>query len=173
MGFQRYEIKGVTYRLTQGVVKNIIPAVASTNAVIAAACANEALKMMTGCSPTLQNYMLFNCGEGVYNAVHEQERKADCAVCSGKPVPYKCSADMTLEALLEDLKVQPAFQNKDPSAVAVRADGSNHSLYLPFMAAATAVNLPKTLGELGLANGQEVAIVDCKRRPFQLKLNWD
>lgn len=40
----QFNIPGVTYRLVQGVVKHIIPAVASTNAVIAGICTTEVTK---------------------------------------------------------------------------------------------------------------------------------
>ena len=51
-------MQGVTYQLTQGVVKNIIPAIPSTNAIVAAACTLEALKMVSMCSTQMQNYMM-------------------------------------------------------------------------------------------------------------------
>ena len=57
-------ILGVTYRLAQGVVKHIIPAVASTNAVVAAACALEVFKLASTCAPKLDNYMVFNDTDG-------------------------------------------------------------------------------------------------------------
>ena len=60
----RTGIQGVTYRLAQGVVKHIIPAVASTNAVIAAAVALEAFKIASSCATTLDNYLVFNDTDG-------------------------------------------------------------------------------------------------------------
>ncbi|CAL8139232.1 unnamed protein product [Orchesella dallaii] len=71
----QFGITGVTYRLTQGVVKRIIPAVASTNAVIAAACATEVFKLATSCSIPMDNYMVFSDVEGIYTYTYKAEKK--------------------------------------------------------------------------------------------------
>ncbi len=42
-----HNITGINFRFTQGVVKRVIPAVASTNAVIASICATEVFKLAT------------------------------------------------------------------------------------------------------------------------------
>lgn len=54
-----FKIKGVTEQLTLGVIKNIIPAIASTNCLIAAACTNEAFKLTTFTAPSLNNLYYF------------------------------------------------------------------------------------------------------------------
>lgn len=60
----QFNIQGLTYRLVQGVVKNIIPAVASTNAIIAATCATEVFKLASSCSASLNNYMVITANRG-------------------------------------------------------------------------------------------------------------
>jgi ubiquitin-activating enzyme E1 C len=51
----KYNIKGVDYKLTMGVSKNIIPAIASTNALVSALLVNETVKILTGCNYRLKN----------------------------------------------------------------------------------------------------------------------
>ena len=65
-----------------GVVKRIIPAVASTNAVIAAACASEVFKIVSSTANSLSNYVVFNDVDGVYTHTFEAEKKTDCLACS-------------------------------------------------------------------------------------------
>ena len=51
-----------------GVVKSIIPAIASTNATIAAACCHEALKIITASAQSLNNNFMIIGQEGFFSA---------------------------------------------------------------------------------------------------------
>ncbi|CAN4112761.1 unnamed protein product [Withania somnifera] len=101
-----FGIPGVTYSLTQGVVKNIIPAIASTNAIISAACALETLKIVSGCSKTLTNYLTYNGVEGLHTKVTEFVRDKDCLVC-GAGVLIELETSVTLKKLIDLLEDHP------------------------------------------------------------------
>ncbi|KAJ1456384.1 hypothetical protein M885DRAFT_517912 [Pelagophyceae sp. CCMP2097] len=151
----KFEIEGVTYTKTLGVVKNIIPAVASTNAVVAAACVNEVVKIMTCCSQNLNTYMMYMGQDGIYSHTFEYGKKEDCPVCSTTTRVVSCSPNMLLGELIEQLTVDVRL--KAPSLTT-----AEHSLYMrkpKVLEQATRPNLEKSLSEL-VADDEEVTITD-------------
>ncbi|XP_024126096.1 NEDD8-activating enzyme E1 catalytic subunit isoform X1 [Oryzias melastigma] len=157
-----FSITGVTYRLTQGVVKRIIPAVASTNAVIAAACATEVFKLATSAYVPLSNYMVFNDVDGLYTYTFEAERKENCSACRQVPQDLHFHPSSKLQEVLDFLTESASLQMKSP-AITATVEGKNKTLYLQSVASIeqrTRANLSKTLKELGLTDGQELAVAD-------------
>ncbi|KAI2633807.1 hypothetical protein GGS26DRAFT_62978 [Hypomontagnella submonticulosa] len=159
---QEFGITGVTYSLTQGVVKNIIPAIASTNAIIAASCCNEALKIATAVAPALgfeENYMMYSGDDSIFTHTFKYDKKEDCAVCGNLAKPLYVDPTWTLSELLESFATQPDLQLKKPS---IRTEGK--TLYMQFppsIEERTRPNLDKTLKEgLGLDVNHEIAITD-------------
>ncbi|CAG9772124.1 unnamed protein product [Ceutorhynchus assimilis] len=160
----QFNIQGVTFRLVQGVVKNIIPAVASTNAVIAGVCATEVFKLATSCCTPLNNFMVFNDIDGIYTYTYEAEKKENCTVCSNIPHPVTIEdpSKMKLKDLIQFLCENPKFQMKNPG-LTTNIDGKSKTLYIPtidVIEARTRPNLSKTLLELGLSDGQQIIVAD-------------
>ena len=79
---KKYKIEGVTYNLTLGVIKNVIPAIASTNSLIAASTVMEALKIWAGFSKRLDNYFMYMGHEGLYSSTLVYEKLDNCRTCS-------------------------------------------------------------------------------------------
>jgi ubiquitin-activating enzyme E1 C len=165
-----FGITGITYSLTQGVVKNIIPAIASTNAIIAAACTNEAFKLATSCASYLDNYMMYTGDQGVYTHTFQHERREDCPVCGQTSVQATLSPDWTLQELLDWMQDRPDMQLKKPSLRSVA-----RSLYMqapPQLNALTRPNLEKRLSEL-IKDGEEVTVTDASLPlSMQLKIHF-
>jgi len=110
-----FGIPGVTYQLTMGVVKRIIPAIASTNALIAAALVAEALKIATYCGPVLNNYMMYMGQQGVYTHTFPYQKKEDCMVCGGAKLTVNRPRESMLQEFLEYLGTHPSYQLTRPS----------------------------------------------------------
>ncbi|KAG0321638.1 hypothetical protein BGZ97_010733 [Linnemannia gamsii] len=163
---KQYNIQGVTYSLTQGVVKNIIPAIAATNAIIAASCCNEALKIATTCAKNLNNYMMYSGNDSVYTYTFEHQRKDDCPVCSTSATKLDFKGDKTLEELMDYLKEKPDVQLKKPSFAV-----GGKPLYMQApkqLEEAMRPNLQKSLSEL-FSSGDELTITD-STLPFSLQV---
>ncbi|KAE8442303.1 hypothetical protein EG329_003503 [Mollisiaceae sp. DMI_Dod_QoI] len=169
-----FNIPGVTYSLTQGVVKNIIPAIASTNAIIAASCCNEAFKIATNANPSLgseENYMMYSGNDSIYTYTFKHEKKDDCPVCGNLAKNLDVDPNLTLQEFIDSLAARPEAQLKKPS---VRAEGRTLYMQSPeSLRLQTAPNLEKKLGDL-VGNGDEIGVTDPSlgRVDFKYKLNF-
>ncbi|KAI5294133.1 hypothetical protein KEM52_004638 [Ascosphaera acerosa] len=154
---QEFGIAGVTFSLAQGVVKNIIPAIASTNAVVAAACTQEALKVVSACAPFLDSYMMYAGEEGVYTYTFAPERKADCPVCGTLARKIQVAPRMTLAEFMALLQARPEAQLKKPSLRTERR--TLYQQFPPQLEESTRPNLQKRMDEL-VVQGEEIAVSD-------------
>jgi ubiquitin-activating enzyme E1 C len=94
---ESFGIQGVTYSLTLGVIKNVIPAIASTNAIVAASTVLEGIKILTYCSKILKNYWMYMGHEGIYASITDYEKKENCIVCSVRIKTVKVNKEMLLK----------------------------------------------------------------------------
>ena len=78
---ESFGIPGVTYTHTLGVVKNIGPAIPSTNAIVSAYCAFEAFKIATGCLKSMDNYVMYAGSDKVYQNVMKLYKDEGCSQC--------------------------------------------------------------------------------------------
>jgi len=153
---KKYNIEGVTYMFTMGVVKTIIPAVASTNAIVSATCVNEAVKLLTFCSQTLNTYMMYMGAEGVYSHTFVYERKLDCAVSGKETHKIELSKEATLNELIQMLK-EGSLRLGMPSMTT--ADKTLYMQKPPALEKATRKNLDKPVSSLIDAD-EEIVVTD-------------
>jgi NEDD8-activating enzyme E1 len=159
---KEFNIPGVTYSMTQGVVKNIIPAIASTNAIIAASCCNEAFKIATSSAPFLgnpgqNNYMLYTGDSSIYTYTFEHQKKDDCPVCGNLPKDLTVNPASTLGELVESFAERPESQLKKPN---MRTEQKTLYYSAPdSLREQTEPNLKRKLSEM-LVDGEEMAVSD-------------
>jgi ubiquitin-activating enzyme E1 C len=122
----RYGIQGVTYMKTMGVVKNIIPAIASTNALISAACVLEALKVATYLGKPVDNYFMYMGQTGLHSQTFPLEKDPECLVCSTRPITLTLKKSSTLKDFLELLKSDSRFKMTNPAV-----SSNSGPLYMP------------------------------------------
>uniref|UniRef100_A0A8C8E3T7 NEDD8-activating enzyme E1 catalytic subunit n=1 Tax=Oryzias sinensis TaxID=183150 RepID=A0A8C8E3T7_9TELE len=152
-----FSIPGVTYRLTQ-----VMWLISLRLLFFTAACATEVFKIATSAYIPLNNYLVFNDVDGLYTHAFEAERKENCTACSQVPQDLQFPPSAKLQEILEYLTENSSLQMKSPAITTV-LEGKNKTLYLQSVKSIeerTRPNLCKTLKELGLSDGQELAVAD-------------
>ncbi|CAB3402956.1 unnamed protein product [Caenorhabditis bovis] len=167
---KQFDIRGVDPRLTSGVLKRIIPAVASTNAVIAASCALEALKLASNVAIPINNYLNFTQIYGVFTGVVSMEKDPNCPTCSGGSFKIDISSNATLRELIEKLSAR--YHLRNPSLETSKQKLYTISAFMPQLEQQSKDNLSRALREL-LSEGEELLLADeTLSKAMSLRLNF-
>lgn len=150
----QFSIEGVTYFKTVGVVKSAIPAVASTNAAVAAAISNEAVKMLSFCGQSMNTYMTYFGHTGMNSETFVYGRLDNCPVC-GPVQTRRISRDLTLQEFLD--LISKEYKLKSPS---LRTESTTLYVRKPeSLELQCRPNLGRAMGSL-VAEGDMMSIAD-------------
>jgi len=166
----------ITYKLTQGVVKNIIPAIAATNAIIAATCASEAFKAVTEASRNLDNYVFYFGNTGVGTNTQKILKKEDCSVCTMKGFTLKIKKETTLSEFVQFLYTEERLKGMT-QPVLLHCDINDKKTYLTQInkrwAKPCELLKPKPMSEL-VQEGDIISITAIGLRfPVTFKIYWE
>lgn len=78
----RFNLDHVDERFARSVVKNTVPAIASTQSIVASTCVIEGIKLLSGSAPNIPFHLLINGQKRIYLSAIEQERLKDCGSCA-------------------------------------------------------------------------------------------
>ena len=166
---QEFNIEGVTLKKTQGVIKNIIPAIASTNALAAAAAVNEALKLATDAAPYLKNCMMYNGEEGAFINTQQYLKNANCTVCGNPDISMTVPANMTLQGVFDMLADNVNYQLQAPGASS--GDGPLYVRSPKMLETALRKNLDAPLSSL-ISDGERIEFTDATLNGVSLPISF-
>jgi len=161
-----FNIQGVTKMLTLGVIKNVIPAITSINAIVAASSVNEALKLATMCYKHMDSFMMYNGKDGVYTYTYPVERlqsKGHPAFPLANP-KLSIAGDATLQQLRDMIIATEVKTFQGDTYKLQNPNLKTYSQRLYSSAGAFAdmdkANLSCSLSSLGLKDGDRVFVTD-------------
>ncbi len=123
---------------------------------------SETIKLITFVSQSMHNWSQYNGRDSCSMLLQQMERRANCPACSKTKTVFTLPAATTVDALLELVRENSAFQFERASVRAATgviflAPKRGQALAGP-LAALSAANRSKTLLELGVAHGDDLEI---------------
>ncbi|GAA5825052.1 hypothetical protein JCM3770_004514 [Rhodotorula araucariae] len=149
-----FDIESQTKFQVKEYAGNIIPAIATTNAIIAAALVHQALNVLRGAWGAARTIWLKRTPQRVFDVSPLSPPNPHCAVCRVVYVPVRVARDTTLGEFVHGL-VGEAKAVPFAGVVAVQ-EGTR----LVWESDDFEDNAEKTLAELGMAEGRFVTVTD-------------